>query len=301
MSAVYYSFARVHPLPDNLENKPIYDRFECSICRLEAPRIKGGLVYHEAIPNSLGQASDGKTHPAHRDCVLINFAYSETCANCRAPLDPSQIMGCAQKASVALQRLPARMVRQAAAAYRAYCQSKPWQKHLLGTGLFALGIFSGKIVLLPLASIVCSHAFAKQESDWNETARKAWEMASTARKWLTLESEKKQAAQAFSEQSEALAPALNQVVEELKRSGDPFQALPLFTAGQRQMQNHQRQFAQVAEENEPNLEIAAEKVSAISWSAWEAYASCWGYRTGKWFMNAATTVFGIHIVKSTLM
>lgn len=301
MTAVYYSCARVQPLPDNLENQAIYNRFECSICRLELPRIKGGLVFHEAIANSIGQISDGKTHPAHRDCVLINFAYSNTCPNCRAPLDPSPIMSCAQKASAALQRLPARMLRQAAAAYRAYCQSKPWQKHLLGTGLFTLGIFSGKIVLLPLASIVCSRAFAEQESDWKETARKAREMASTARKWLTLESEKKQAAQAFSEQSEALAPALIQVIDELKRSGDPFEALPHFTAGQRQLQNHQRQFDQIAEDNEPNLEITAEKVSAISWSAWEAYANCWGYRAGKWFMNAATTVFGIHIVKSTII
>lgn len=298
MTAVYHSSARVVPLPDTVENRQIYDRFECSICRLEDPRIKGGLVFHEATANSLGQASDGKTHPAHRDCVLINFAYNESCANCRAPLDPSPIMSFTQKAAAATRRLPSQMIRQAISAYRAYCQSKPWQKHLLGTGLFTLGVISGKIVLIPIASIVCSRAFSEQERYWKETARKAREMASTARKWLSLEREKKQAAQVLSEQSQALAPAMNFVVAELKRSGDPYCAIPLFTSGQAQLESHRLRFDQVAGEIEPNLEATAEKVSAMSWSAWESYANSWGYWAGKWFMNASTTVFGIHILKN---
>lgn len=298
MSAVYHSSARVIPLPDTDENRAIYDRFECSICRLEDPRIKGGAVFHEAIANSRNQISDGKSHPAHRDCVKINFAYTETCANCRAPLDPAPIMSCPEKAAAALRRLPAKALRQAAAAYRAYCQSKPWQKHLLGAGFFTLGIFSGKLILIPLASLACSRAFAEQESYWNETARKAREMASTARRWLSLEKEKKQASLSFSGQSEALAPDMSRVVAELKRSGDPYQAVPLFVSGQELLESQRVRFVQVAAEIEPNLEATAEKVSAISWSAWEAYATSWGYWAGKWFMNAATTVFGIHILKS---
>ncbi len=300
MTAVYLTSARVQPLPDTAENHPLYERFECSICRLEDPRIKGGTVFHEAIANSLGQISDGKSHPAHRDCVMINFSYKETCANCRAPLDPSPIMSFPEKAAASLRRLPARMIRQAAAAYRAYCQSKPWQKHVLGAMFLSYGILGGKIILIPVGSLICSRAFGEQESYWKETARKAREMASTARKWLSFQLEKKQTAQSFAEQTEALTPEMASLVAELKASGDPFAAVPIFSTGQNLLESQRQRYVQIADESEPNLGLAAEKVSAISWSAWEAYASSWGYWTGKWFMNATTTVFGIHLLKTAV-
>ncbi len=105
----------------NAESAENFTNWKCSVCHEEDAALNGGTVAHDP------------THPIHLNCLLSWAEQHQTCPNCRATVDVSQIVSLSTKCKLA--------ARQAINSLTRCVQriSKPTLTVYTGLGLIILG------------------------------------------------------------------------------------------------------------------------------------------------------------------